>query len=209
MLHTYNIFDTFLIAFFAFFATVSPVNTLIVFMSSTGKYTSEERKKIAIKAVIVSSVVLIVVMLFGTVMFKFLGIQVPAIRTAGGLLLLITAFGMMFGDDKESENVDITSTKKDIAIFPLAVPIIAGPAGLTTAMLMFQSYELVALKLTVFIALICNLIMIIVLLLLSDKIITKIKQSVMEVFLRLAGLILASLAVQFIFDGVREANIFG
>lgn len=207
MLHTYSIFNTFLIAFFAFFATVSPINTLIIFMSSTGKYTSEERNKMAIKAVIVASIVLIVTMLFGAIIFKFLGIDFPAIRTAGGLLLLLTAFGMMFGDDKES--VDITPSKKDISVFPLAVPVIAGPAGITTSMLMFQSYTEVFLKLSVFSALICNLVLTMVLLLLSDKIITKIKKSVIEVFLRIAGLILASLAMQFIFDGIRESKIFG
>ncbi len=207
MLHTSNFFDTFLIAFFAFFATLAPVNVLIVFMSSTGRYTSEQRKKIAIKSIIVASIVLITVMLFGTVLFKLLGIDLSAIRTAGGLLLLLTAFGMMFGDDKES--VDINSSKKDISVFPMAVPVIAGPAGLTSVMLIFQSYDDVLLKLSVFTALIFNLVVIVVLLLLSDKIITKIKQSVIEVFLRVAGLILASLAVQFIFDGIREARILG
>ncbi|MDR2008336.1 MAG: MarC family protein [Alphaproteobacteria bacterium] len=206
LLHTYNILDTFLLAFFAFFATVSPLNVLIVFMSSTGKYSSEERKKIAIKSVTVASIVLIIVMFFGVVIFRFLGIEVYSIRTAGGILLLLTAIGMMFGEDKES--VDISHTKKDISVFPMAVPIIAGPAGMTTGMLVFQSYTDIILKMTVFAALISNLALTIVLLLLSDKIITKIKKSVLEVFLRIAGLILASLALQFIFNGIREAGIF-
>ncbi|MCL2566596.1 MAG: MarC family protein [Alphaproteobacteria bacterium] len=206
MLHTYNIFNTFLLAFFAFFATVSPLNVLIVFMSSTGKYSSEERKKIAIKSITVASIVLVVCMLFGIVVFRFLGIELHSIRTAGGILLLLTAIGMMFGEDKES--VDISPTKKDISIFPMAVPIIAGPAGITTSMLVFQSYSDILLKMSVFAALVSNLVLTMVLLLLSDKIITKIKKSVMEVFLRIAGLILASLAVQFIFDGIRAAKIF-
>lgn len=209
MLHTYNIFNTFLIAFFAFFATVSPINSLIIFMSSTGKYTSEERKKMAIKSITVASIVLVITMLFGGVIFKFLGIDFPAIRTAGGLLLLLTAFGMMFGDDKESDSVDMTPSKKDISVFPLAVPIIAGPAGITTSMLMFQSYDDILLRASVFTALVFNLALTMVLLLISDKIITKIKKSVIEVFLRIAGLILASLAMQFIFDGIRESKIFG
>ncbi|MDR0484851.1 MAG: MarC family protein [Alphaproteobacteria bacterium] len=206
LLHTYSILNTFLLAFFAFFATVSPLNALIIFMSSTGKYTSEERKKIAIKAVTVASIVLIVVMFFGMIIFRFLGIEVYSVRTAGGILLLLTALGMMFGEDKES--VDIAHTKKDISVFPMAVPVIAGPAGITTSMLVFQSYPDALSRVSVFMALITNLALTMVLLLLSDKIITKIKKSVMEVFLRIAGLILASLALQFIFNGIRESGIF-
>ncbi len=207
MLYTYNFFDTFVSAFFTFFATVAPINVLVIFMSSTGHYTSKERRKIAIKSSTIASSVLVITMLFGGAIFKFLGIDMPAVRTAGGLLLLLTAFGMMFGEDKEG--VEVNTSKKDISVFPLAVPVIAGPAAITSSMLLIDSYENIYFKISVFLALFFNLLMMIVLLLLSDKIITRIKKSVIAVFLRIAGLILASLAVQFIFDGLRESKLFG
>ena len=201
--------ETFLLAFVTFFATVSPINTLIVFMSLTGGHTSEQRKNIALRAVLVSGSVLITVMFVGALVLQFLGISLSAVRTAGGVLLLLTGIGMVFGDDKEG--VDSNSlTKKDITVFPLAVPIIAGPAAITTSMLFFQKInDTIILKGAVFVALLVNLLITLVLLLLSDRIIKLINKSVIAIFLRIAGLILASLAVQFIFDGLKESGVFG
>ena len=201
--------ETFLLAFVTFFATVSPINTLIVFMSLPGGHTSEQRKNIALRAVLVSGSVLITVMFVGALVLQFLGISLSAVRTAGGVLLLLTGIGMVFGDDKEG--VDSNSlTKKDITVFPLAVPIIAGPAAITTSMLFFQKInDTIILKGAVFVALLVNLLITLVLLLLSDRIIKLINKSVIAIFLRIAGLILASLAVQFIFDGLKESGVFG
>ena len=208
-MHIVNFWATFVLAFITFFATVSPINSLIVFMSLTGGYTSSERKAMAIKAIIISSSVLFAVMLFGSQIFYGLGISLSAVRTAGGILLLITSIGMMFGEDKEGVSDKEKIQKKDISIFPLAVPIIAGPAALTTSMLFIQNFNnFIFLKGAVYLGLAGNLLLTLVLFLLSDKIINKIKKSVIEIFLRLAGLVLASLAIQFIFDGLRESHIF-
>jgi multiple antibiotic resistance protein len=204
-----NFWPTFWLAFITFFATVSPINSLIIFMSLTGGYTSSERKSMAFKAIIISSSVLFAVMLFGAEIFYGLGISLSAVRTAGGILLLITSIGMMFGEDKEGVADKEKIQKKDISIFPLAVPIIAGPAAITTSMLFIQNFNnLIFLKGAVYLGLAGNLLLTLVLFLLSDRIINKIKKSVIEIFLRLAGLILASLAIQFIFDGLKESHIF-
>lgn len=209
MVDTAGFLDTFLLAFFTFFATVSPINSLIIFMSLTGSYTSAERKSMAVKASLISSVVLFVVMLCGAVVLQFLGISMPALKTAGGLLLLLNAIGMMFGEDKESVDLSSASVKKDITVFPLSVPIIAGPAAITTSMLLVEKFNnIIILKGAVALALALNMIITVVLLLLSDKLIKKIKKSVTDVFLRIAGLILASLSVQFIFDGLKASGIF-
>ena len=116
MVDTAGFLDTFLLAFFTFFATVSPINSLIIFMSLTGSYTSAERKSMAVKASLISSVVLFVVMLCGAVVLQFLGISMPALKTAGGLLLLLNAIGMMFGEDKESVDLSSASVKKDMVL---------------------------------------------------------------------------------------------
>jgi multiple antibiotic resistance protein len=200
--------ETFLLAFVTFFATVSPINTLIIFMSLTGNHTSHERKNIALKAIVISGSILIAVMFVGAVILQFLGISLAAVRTAGGVLLLLTGIGMVFGDDKERVS-DKSLEKKDITVFPLAVPIIAGPAAITTSMLFFQKInDTIILKGAVFIALLVNLLITLILLLLSDRIIKLINKSVIAIFLRIAGLILASLAFQFIFDGLKESGIF-
>jgi multiple antibiotic resistance protein len=200
--------EVFTLSFFAFFGTLSPINCLVIFMSMTGNYTSEERKKMAIKAVSTSAGILIFLMFFGITVLQFMGISMPALRTAGGLLLLLTAIGMVFGHDKEAPD-DVGVSKKDITVFPLAVPIIAGPAAITTAMLFIQKYSgTYVLQSSVFLALLLNLIITMVLLLLSDKILARIKKSFIEVVLRIIGLILASLAIQFIFDGLKESGIF-
>lgn len=209
-MHIVNFWETFVLAFFTFFATVSPINSLIIFMSMTGTHSAVERRKMAIKAVLVSSFVLFAVMLYGIVIFKFIGISIAAVRTAGGILLLITAIGMMFGEDKEGVNDSKALVKKDISIFPLAVPIIAGPAAITTSMLYIQNFNnIVLLKGAVYLGLASNLLLTLILFLLSEQIIYRIKKSIIEIFLRLAGLILASLAIQFIFDGLKQSQIFG
>ena len=209
MVDTAGFLDTFLLAFFTFFATVSPINTLIIFISLTGSYTGVERKRMAVKSSLISSIILFVVMLFGTMVLQFLGISMPALKTAGGLLLLLNAIGMMFGEDKDTVNLNSSSVRKDITIFPLSVPIIAGPAAITTSMLLVEKFNnIIILKGVVALALALNMIITVILLLWSDFLIKKIKKSVTDVFLRLAGLILASLAVQFIFDGLKASGIF-
>ncbi|MFL1780897.1 MarC family protein [Candidatus Hepatincolaceae symbiont of Richtersius coronifer] len=199
--------DTFVLSFFTFFATVSPISSLILFMSLTGNYSSIRRKEIAVKAIFISSIILIGVMFLGAFILDFYGIHFYAVRTAGGLLLLITATGMIFGDDTEGYDRSKAVITKDITIFPLSVPIIAGPGAMTASMLLIQ-IEGFILKMAVLGALVLNLLLTLIFLLLSDKIIAKISKSVIEVFMRIAGLILASLAIQFIFDGLKESGVF-
>ena len=209
MVDTAGFLDTFLLAFFTFFGKVTTINTLIIFISLTGSYTGVERKRMAVKSSLISSIILFVVMLFGTMVLQFLGISMPALKTAGGLLLLLNAIGMMFGEDKDTVNLNSSSVRKDITIFPLSVPIIAGPAAITTSMLLVEKFNnIIILKGVVALALALNMIITVILLLWSDFLIKKIKKSVTDVFLRLAGLILASLAVQFIFDGLKASGIF-
>lgn len=205
------ILNTFLLAFWTLFTIVNPMGALGPFLSMTASYSESKRKQTAIRASYLAAVVLAIVALIGTFFFRSLGLTIPALRIAGGILLLLVAIDMLNvrrprskGTTEEDEEA---AMREDIAVFPLAVPLLAGPGAIATILVLVDRMNHWSEYLILFpaIFLTCGLVGFI---LSRAALITKILGTIgVNILSRLMGLVLASTAVQFILDGLH-ASLF-
>ncbi|MEX0922231.1 MAG: MarC family protein [Rhodovibrionaceae bacterium] len=207
------LFDTALIAFTTFFATISPIDVAALFSALTTDATAAERRAMALKGCLIAAGILLVFALFGDFLLGRLGISLPALRTAGGILLLLIAIDMVFArhsggssttDEEESE----ASAKKDISVFPLATPLIAGPGAMGAAILLVANTEGDLLAEGVVIAVMLGVVLLTFLsLLMASQIQKLLGVTGLNVIARVVGVLLAALAVQFIFDGIGNSGL--
>jgi multiple antibiotic resistance protein len=195
----------FLSAFVSLFVVVDPLGTSAVFISLTKKHSAEEKKAIAGKAVLTALILLICFCLVGHWILNYMSVSLDAFRVAGGLLLFVTAFRMIMGfhDPDQLESGSAYKDLSDIAVFPLSIPLLAGP-GVMTAALMFTTAVndvigyLVILS-TIFlvqgISLMC--------LLGSTQVSAFFGKTVNSIIARVMGILLAAMAVQFVADGIK------
>jgi multiple antibiotic resistance protein len=199
--------DYLLTAIVTLFVTIDPPGLAPVFVVLTAGRTRAERRSAAFRATTIAGAVLIGFALVGEPLIGFLGISLPAFRIAGGLLLFVIAFEMVFGRREERKSVAAqTAVERDdlrhIAVFPLAIPLITGPGAISaTILLASQAHSLAAMG---------GLLVIIVLLigsclavfLLAHELERVLGETGRIVVSRLLGIILAALAVQFVADGI-------
>ena len=193
--------ELFLTAFISFFVVVDPFGTSAVFVSLTQKLERALQKKIAIKAVAIATSILIVFCLIGDALLSYMHVSLDAFRVTGGLLLFVTAFRMIMGfhdpDQLESES----GTYKDhtsIAVFPLSIPLLAGP-GTITAALLFTAEAQTSLDYTI---VICTIIFLLSLLF-AGKTAKIFGATGNSIIARVMGILLAAMAVQFVADGIK------
>lgn len=204
--------EIFITAFVTFFVTIDPVGVAPIFAGLTHGKTKKKKNAIALKAIIASAVVLFLFGLFGKPLLDTLGISLDAFQVAGGLLLLLVAIDMVF--EKRSQRRSLRASEweedkaqPDIAIFPLAIPMIAGPGAIAAVMLSITDLEgNFQLQAVAFAALVLVLLINFVLLLGAGGLTKLMGQAVTTGFTRILGVILAALSVQYVFDGV--ANLF-
>ena len=196
-------------AFATLFVTIDPVGLAPMFLAVTAGATAQTRKRIAIRATLIGGGILFLFLFAGKGVLGVLGISVPAFQIAGGLLLLIIAIEMVF--EKRNRRKSETAEKAvahqeelhDVAVFPLAIPLIAGPAAISAVILLSsQATD------TFSIAGLVGVILVIidscfVSFLLADRIERLMGDTAAVVITRLLGVLLAALSIQFIADGVR------
>lgn len=202
-------------AFTTLFVAIGPVDTAIVFGGLTAGVHRPERFRLAWQAIVVAGVVLLGFALFGLQLLGALQVSLDAFRFAGGVLLLLQAIQLIFGHAAGLSTLTAGETREalkpgDIAIFPLAFPVIAGPAGLTAVVLLMGQAggDLIRAGIVLAATLIC------LALAYAGMLFTEVLHRVLRttganVIARLAGVILATLAAQFIFDGIRGALFAG
>ncbi len=198
-----------LVAFTGLFAVVDPLTAVPVFVTMTSQASAEERRKIAARACTAAAMILIAFALAGGLLFKFFGVTLPAFKIAGGLLLLLMAIDMLRaqpsrtrGTPEESASI---STREDIAIFPLATPLLAGPGSIATTMV-FMGRSTAWWQAIPVIAAVLSTCLIGYWLLRGATFIDRLLgKTGMNVLNRVMGLILAAIAVQFILDGIGAA----
>lgn len=202
-----------LVCFTTFFATIGPVDVAALYATLTSRAARSRRRKMAIKAVLIAATLLILFVLADNEVLRLLGITLPALRTAGGILLLLMAIDMVFArasgatgttDDEDAE----AHHRKDISVFPLATPLLAGPGSLSAAILLTAEAdgEPVA-TIIVACAIISVLAIALVMLLLAGELHRLLGVTGQNVIARIVGILLAALAVQFIFDGIKAGQI--
>ena len=133
--------NSFLADFIFFFAVIDPIGSIPVFIAVTSSFDIATKKKIAIKATLVSAALLLFFAVVGEILLVAIGIPLPAFQIAGGLVLLLFALTMIFGESKPDEELKMVDKASETAIFPLAVPSIASPGAMLAAVLLTENHR--------------------------------------------------------------------
>jgi multiple antibiotic resistance protein len=187
---------------------VDPVGLVPTFIGITHGLPSSARRSVALRASVIAAIVLIGAALIGEWLLRTLSISLPAFRIAGGLLLFSIASEMVFGlrTQRQSQTAEqaIDERVRNIAAFPLAIPLMAGPGAITAAVLLAGRSQGDLTKLTLLIGVIVAVVLVcVVAFLLAERIARLFGTTGNIVLSRLLGVLLAALAVQFVVDGVR------
>jgi multiple antibiotic resistance protein len=207
------VFEHGLRAFTTFFATIGPVDVAALFAVLTAGATASQRRQMAFKGTGIAVLLLLAFAVLGQGILQFLGITLPALRTAGGILLLLLAIDMVFARPQTmttptSAEASEARQRPDISVFPLATPLIAGPAAMGAAVLLTAEAEGNLLKkAAVILALIAVMALTLAFLLVAAQLHRVLGVTGENVIARVAGIVLAGLAVQFLFDGVRASGL--
>jgi len=202
--------DLFVSAFVTFFVVIDPPGCAPIFASLTNGYSPTQRRAAATRAVMVATFILLVFALVGEAFLRALSISLDAFRIAGGGMLFLIALEMVFEKrtqrrEHRAQEVKDAPEHEDISIFPMAIPMIAGPGSIATAMLLTSRRagpEEIAVVLA---ALGLILILTLAALLAAGPLMRVVGRRVETVVSRLLGVILAALAVQFVIDGIKGA----
>ncbi len=207
--------EVFTTALVAYFVTVDPLGLVPIFIAITADASAAERHQIALKGVVIGGLVLLLFVLFGRGLLDGLGIGIAAFRIAGGLFLFMLALEMVFerrGERRGGTAGHIASEPQtsDIAVFPLGIPLIAGPAAITTTILAAERYARSWPQLlSVAAALALIMTATYLALLLGNRIQQYLGPTMINVLSRLLGLLLGALAMQYVIDGVRQGFALG
>jgi len=183
----------------AFFVIIDPIGAALIFHSLVPAEDKRFRVIMAVKSAIIALLLLVVFGNYGESLLTKLGISIHSLKISGGLLLFFTAFNMITRDLEPSS---VNTTKKDISVFPMSIPLMAGPGSLTLAILLFSSSMEDSVQLSVLLASISIIFLTMVLMILSEYVKLVIGRTGDEILRRFLGVILAALAIQFIYDGI-------
>jgi multiple antibiotic resistance protein len=179
----------------------------------TSSATPAERRSYAVHGILIASVILGVFALTGDFLLTSFGISMAALRTAGGVLLLLIGIDMVFARSSgaittTSEEIDEARLKRDISVFPLATPLIAGPGTMgAVILLMADAQGNFGHQAAVLLSLLTMMLFTLVALLTANQIHRLLGVTGIQVIMRISGILLTSLAVQFIFDGIAQSGL--
>jgi multiple antibiotic resistance protein len=199
-----NELATFAITVFTgFFAIMNPISNMPIFLTLTEGADKETKQRINLKAVLVAFIIVTVFVLLGNYIFDLFGITIPAFKITGGILIFFVGFEMLQSKKSNIKHLKTVNIDENIAISPLAIPILAGPGTIVTAtnfVANTTSYMNIAIIILVF-ALMCFLNYIAFTL--SDIIAKKIGDNVISVIGKLMGLIIAIIGTNMIIQGLK------
>ena len=197
-----------LVTFTSIFFIVDPVAAIPTYLVITQQETAVERQRTARRACLAMTVLLVVFGATGTMLFRAFGITLAAFRTAGGLILWFVAMDMLQGERRTQEGRDEVyegQIKEDVALTPLAIPMLAGPGAISTVIVVAGQARGVAQSAVVYVSIVLTGLISYVSLRLGEPLLRRLGKTGIRVVTRIMGLILAAVAVQFVFSGVREA----
>jgi multiple antibiotic resistance protein len=197
-----------LVTFASVLFIVDPIAVVPTYLVITQGQTSEQRRVTARRACVAAGVLLVVFALAGSRIFGLFGITMPAFRIAGGLILWLVAMDMLHGTRSTQEGAaEITEgrAKDDVALTPLAMPMLAGPGAISTVMVLSGQATTTAQTLVVYGSIVLTLLLSWITLRLAERLVERMGQTGIRVMTRIMGLLLAAIAVQFVITGVRDA----
>lgn len=190
------------------YVTIGPTRATGVFIGLTGSADPALKRKIAIRTVLISTIVCCIFVLVGEAILDLLKVSIPALLIAGGGILFVFALNMVLGDDKQ-EGADGKAPKPsiDLAAYPLAVPLMASPQGLVAIVSISATMPDLHGRMKLFGLVLAVMAFNLFFMLVAEKVLAKIPVAVMNVFMRIIGVLLCSLAVQLILFGLQSLDV--
>jgi len=198
--------DQLITAFVTLFVTIDPAGLAPLFIALTSGMEAGERRRVGLRAAIIAFVILVLFALAGTTILSLFGITLPAFRIAGGLLLFVIAFEMIF--EKRAERHERATTRltademSHLAVFPLAIPLLAGPGAISATILLAGRMPGFPGKVELVGVIAAILAITFGVFALGERIEKLMGDTGRMVISRLLGVILAALAVQYVADGI-------
>ncbi len=202
--------ELFISALVTFFVVIDPPGCAPIFASLTAGTPSDHRRKMAIRSTLVATGILLFFALLGRRLLGSMGISLDAFRVAGGIMLFMIALEMVFEKRTErrshrAEDVMAQPEHEDVSIFPMAIPMIAGPGSIASVMLLTSQSKSVEESLYVLGALACVMVATLTMLLLAGPLMKALGYKMEAMITRILGVVLAALAAQYVIDGIRAS----
>lgn len=194
-----------LLCFTSFFTLLNPIGVMPLFMTMTKDFEVVQRRKIALKATIVSFFTIMIFAMTGQLLFKFFGISVNSLRIVGGVIFFIMGQDMLqarLGNTKITES-EMEKHITDISITPLAIPMICGPGAITNSIVLMQDAVNIEMKLILIITILVICVITYLVLIAASPIMKVLGETGNKIMLRLMGLIVMVIGVEFIFAGLK------
>jgi multiple antibiotic resistance protein len=201
------VIELFVSAFVTLLVVIDPPGCAPIYAGLTREAPARERRMMAVRAVLVASGILLFFALLGEDLLDALGISLAAFRIAGGIMLFLIALEMVFERrtqrrESRAQEVSADPDRDDVSVFPMAIPMIAGPGSIASVMLLMARSDGLAQSLTVLGALAAVLLLTLAALLAAGPLMRLLGHRTEAMLTRLLGVILAALAAQFVIDGI-------
>ncbi|EQB05912.1 MarC family transcriptional regulator [Sphingobium quisquiliarum P25] len=202
--------ELFISAFVTLFVVIDPPGCAPIYASLTTGASAAQRRAMAIRAVAIATAILLVFALWGKQLLGLLGIALDSFRIAGGIMLFIIAMDMVFEKrtqrrEDRAHKIAETPEVEDVSVFPMAMPMIAGPGSIATVMLLMSRAEGLGERLIVMGAVLSTLALMLASLLAAGPLMALLGTKIEAVITRLLGVLLAALAAQFVIDGLNAS----
>jgi multiple antibiotic resistance protein len=197
-----------LVTFTSVLFIVDPVAAIPTYLVITQDETPAQRRNTAWRACVAAALIMIVFGFAGRLIFRLFGITLPAFRIAGGLILWLVAMDMLHGERRTQESAEEIvegREKEDVALTPLAMPMLAGPGAISTVMVLSGQAQSIAEHVAVYGSVVLTALISWISLRVGDRLLTALGQTGIRVVTRIMGLLLAAVAIQFVITGVRDA----
>lgn len=194
-----------LLCFTSFFTLINPLSTMPVFMTMTAGLSEQERTHTARKASIVALITIIIFAFSGQLLFKFFGISVNSFRVVGGVIFFIMGMDMLqarLGQVKIKDS-EVKAYVNDISVTPLAIPMICGPGAITNSIVLMEDASTLTRKIVLFGMILLVMFITYLVFYSSSRILKILGQTGINVMMRLMGLIVMVIAVEFFFSGLK------
>ena len=195
--------EVFIQAFVLYFVVIDPIGNTPLFMSITQNQSGKDKIRTAFEGIVIATVVLILFSIIGQFILSYLNISLESFRIAGGIILFLIALEMLFNKRQERKEKILDLNKDKISIFPLAIPILAGPAAITSVIVIATKYQsdfkLHLISILGLIGVMIITLSLFILLAKSDKFINR---NITNIISRVIAIILAALSIQYIVDGL-------
>ena len=203
--------ELFISAFAILFVIIDPPGCAPIFATLTQDTSRKHQNTMAFKSVFVGAIILFGFAYAGEFIFSKLGISLDALRIAGGIMLFIIGLNMVFEkrtekrENRAEEALEEADAPEDISVFPMGIPMIAGPGTMASILLLKSKTETTTQELSILLALGAVLLVTLISFLIAGPLLKLLGRSFTEVLTRVLGVLLATLAAQFVIDGIQGA----